>query len=513
MKLKFYFLKSLCLVMIFLAGRFLAAEAQVVGEIIFMVTHDTDIGSGHNNEDVGHKTQIRMANTTLDNPASYDTYLKFNVKDSIEIPEGMIILSAKVKVSTTTNQGPDMPDFVILHVANDNWNEDATIPVDQAPDVDVVYTDTLDRTSFTGGNASFLSLDVTDALLAELADQDSFMTIRVDNLAESFYAAGSKDIIYVTDPTSWMYGWTPPKLHVYYGHEPDSIFSDIAGFGNDRNYFTRINSSPDKRLWFNEIGIWVVADDEGDARYYITERAAPYKPTAETDPSPGTYAVYDAKAFGDFDISLKAKVNATEDGEPKSKTDFMIVFGFTDPDNYSYMQFQVGDEGALYQVINNSKSMVGTANETAAISDTAYHSYRLVRSGTAVTAYIDGTEYLAVDDAALGTEGKIGMGSYNDIVFFDDFKEGAGEPSSVKSRLTPDFNIYPNPAADILHVDAESEIHEITIQNVLGQQLKRFGVIRSKTVDLNISELNSGIYFIRIFGEDGCNAVRNFMKR
>jgi len=191
----------------------------------------------------------------------------------------------------------------------------------------------------------------------------------------------------------------------------------------------------------------------------------------------------------------------------------MIVFGFTDPDNYSYMQFQVGDEGALYQVINNSKSMVGTANETAAISDTAYHSYRLVRSGTAVTAYIDGTEYLAVDDAALGTEGKIGMGSYNDIVFFDDFKEGAGEPSSVKSRLTPDFNIYPNPAADILHVDAESEIHEITIQNVLGQQLKRFGVIRSKTVDLNISELNSGIYFIRIFGEDGCNAVRNFMKR
>jgi hypothetical protein len=513
MRQKIYLLKNLCLVMILLAGQFSLTEAQVVGEVVYMVTHDTDIGSGHNNEDVGHKTQIRMANTTLDNPASYDTYLKFNVKDSIEIPEGMVILSAKVKVSTTTNQGPDMPDFVVLHVANDDWNEDATIPVDQAPDVDVVYTDTLDRTSFTGGNASFLSLDVTKALMAELADQDSFMTIRVDNLAESFYAAGSKDIIYVTDQTSWMYGWTPPKLHVYYGHEPDSIFSDIAGFGNDRNYLTRINSSPDKRLWFNEVGIWIVTEDEGDARYQISERAAPYKPTSETDPSPGTYAVYDVKSYGDFDISLKAKVNATDDGEPKSKTDFIVVFGFTDPDNYAYMQFQVGDEGAFYRVIDNSKSMVGTSNETGAISDTAYHDYRLVRSGTAVTAYVDGTEYLSVDDMALGTEGKIGMGSYNDIVFFDDFKEEAGEPISARDLSITGLKIYPNPAGDLVHVNAASRIKGISIQNVLGQELKKYGIIGSESVDLNISDLPSGIYIIRISGEDGSTAVRNLLKR
>lgn len=513
MRQKIYLFRNLCLVMILLAGLIPAAEAQVMGEIVFMVTHDTDIGSGHNNEDVGHKTQIRMANTTLDNPASYDTYLKFNVKDSIEIPEGMVILSAKVKVSTTTNQGPDMPDFVVLHVANDNWNEDATIPVDQAPDFGVVYTDTLDRTSFTGGNASFLSLDVTRALLAELADQDSFMTIRVDNLAESFYAAGAKDIIYVTDPTSWEYGWTPPKLHVYFGLEPDSIFSDIPGFGNDRNYQTRINSSPDKRLWFNEVGIWVVTEDEGDARYLISERAAPYKPTSETDPSPGTYAVYNVKSYGDFDISLKAKINATDDGGPKSKTDFIVVFGFTDPDNYSYMQFQAGDAGAFYQVVDNSKTMVGTANETAAISDTAYHDYRLVRSGTAVTAYVDGTEYLSADDAALGTEGRIGMGSYNDIVFFDDFKEEAGEPISARDVSMTDLKLYPNPAGDVLHVDAAMGIQKISVQNILGQEIKRFAGIRSESVTLNISDLAGGIYIIRIYGENGSSAIRNVLKR
>jgi hypothetical protein len=454
-----------------------------------------------------------MANTTLSNPASYDTYLKFNVKDSIEIPDGMKILSAKVKVATTTNGGPDLPDFVVLHVANDNWNEDATIPLAQAPDVDVIYTDTLDRTSFSGGNGSFLSLDVTRALLAELAAEDSLMTIRVDNLAESFFSAGARDMIYITDPTSWQYGFPPPKLHVYYGNEPDSIYSDISDFGNSRGYLTRINSTSDYRLWFNEIGIWVVAEDEGNARYHIAERAAPYKPTSESDPSPGTYSVYNAMTYTDFDISLKAKINATTDGEPKSKTDFIIVFGFADPDNYSYVQFQVGNEGAFYQVTNSSKSMVGTANETAAISDTAYHSYRLVRTGTSVTAYIDGIEYLTLDDAALGTEGKIGMGSYNDIVFFDDFKEGAGEPSSINDLYTPNFTVYPNPASDVLHINAEREIHAIVIQNVLGQQFNRINNIRSNTLDLNISELRSGIYFIRILGKNGSTSVRNFIKR
>ena len=510
MNKKFYSLKTFSLLMLFLTGQCLVAKAQIAGEISLISTHDTDIGSGHNNTDVGHKTQIRMANTTLDNPASYDTYLKFNVKDSIEIPDGMIILSAKVKVSTTANQGPDAPDFVVLHVANDNWNEDATIPVDQAPDFGVVYTDTLDRTSFSGGNATFLSLDVTNALLAELADQDSFMTIRVDNLAESFYAAGSRDMLNVTDPASWEYGWAPPRLHVYYGTEPDSIFSDIADFGNIKNYTTLINSGPDKRLWHNEIGIWVVVGEDGDTRLKLNERPAPINGT------PGGYATYDLDTYGDFDITLRAKLNKLKSDALDPKADFMVVFGYEDYLEYSYMRFTGEDINGFYLVDSTdggNATEVGDLNPTPAVSDTMYRDYRLVRSGTTVTAYIDGAEYLTVDDAALGTEGKIGMGSYNDIVFFDDFKEGEGEPSSVTSLSMQNLNIYPNPVSDVLHVDAESDMHEISIQNVLGQEIKRFGFIRYHTAELNISELRKGIYFLRVSYENGATTVRSFIKR
>ncbi len=89
---KLYFLKPFILMLVFLCGYNYMAKSQIAGDISFITTHDRDIGTGHNNTDQGYKTQIRLANTTLDNPASYDGYLKFNVKDSIEIPDGMKIL-------------------------------------------------------------------------------------------------------------------------------------------------------------------------------------------------------------------------------------------------------------------------------------------------------------------------------------------------------------------------------------------------------------------------------------
>ena len=58
MKANLYSLKSLFLAFIFLTGLVLGAEAQVVGEYSFMPTHDTDIGTGNNNIDVGHKNQL-----------------------------------------------------------------------------------------------------------------------------------------------------------------------------------------------------------------------------------------------------------------------------------------------------------------------------------------------------------------------------------------------------------------------------------------------------------------------
>jgi hypothetical protein len=511
MKTMNYIFKSICLLTVFICWQSTAIQAQIAGEISFIPTHDSDFGGGHSAADGGFRHQIRMANTTLDNPASYDAYFKFNVKDSIVIPEGMTILSARLKVSTTTNPGPEMSDFIVLHVANDAWEETTgSIAADAAPDFGVEYSDTLDRTSFTGGNASLLSLDVTRALLAEIEAGDEFMTIRVDNLAESFYAAGAKDIMTVTDPTSWEFGWTPPRLHVYYGQKPDSVFSDIESFGKVTHYTTFINSGDDKRYWYNDASIWTVLEDEGDARLMVTQRPAPINGT------PGGYALYDGDNYGDFDISVKAKINKLKGDVLDPKADFIIVFGFKGLLDYTYMRFTGEDINGFYTVDpadGGTNTETGTLNATPALSDTLYHNYRLVRTGTAVTAYIDDVEYISVDDAALGSEGKIGIGSYNDIAFFDDFKEGAGEPIAVDNPIKLRNKVFPNPASSVLHVIAEKEIRSVTIHNILGQQVRTFGNINSGSVNLDISGLEAGIYFININAGDGGNISEKIVIR
>ena len=59
------------------------------------------------------------------------------------------------------------------------------------------------------------------------------------------------------------------------------------------------------------------------------------------------------------------------------------------------------------------------------------------------------------------------------------------------------FTVYPNPAEEKLMINSEQTIQEITIFNLLGQQIKTFQV-SFKSGEINISELNKGIYFLNL---------------
>ncbi|MEE9463808.1 MAG: T9SS type A sorting domain-containing protein, partial [Bacteroidales bacterium] len=166
----------------------------------------------------------------------------------------------------------------------------------------------------------------------------------------------------------------------------------------------------------------------------------------------------------------------------------------------------------IYLVDTTGAVEVGDLNTTPAVSDTAYHDYRLVRAGSTLTAYIDGTEYLSVTDDALGTEGGIGMGSYNDIALFDDFAEGEG-PSAVNELIQTNFKIYPNPAGDYLNVDADNIIQELVITNIIGQEMLTIRDIGSRSTLINTTGFKNGIYFITVCGIDGSPSTDKFIKK
>lgn len=68
------------------------------------------------------------------------------------------------------------------------------------------------------------------------------------------------------------------------------------------------------------------------------------------------------------------------------------------------------------------------------------------------------------------------------------------------------FNIYPNPATNFINIDTEITVDNYQIFSINGQNLWK---VKNK---INISELNSGIYFIK-FEIENKNYVSKIIKR
>ena len=58
-------------------------------------------------------------------------------------------------------------------------------------------------------------------------------------------------------------------------------------------------------------------------------------------------------------------------------------------------------------------------------------------------------------------------------------------------------SIYPNPVNDKLVISAEDAINSISIYNLQGAVVFS-RIVSGKTVELSLSELNAGIYFIKV---------------
>jgi hypothetical protein len=64
-----------------------------------------------------------------------------------------------------------------------------------------------------------------------------------------------------------------------------------------------------------------------------------------------------------------------------------------------------------------------------------------------------------------------------------------------KHLLSEDFQLFPNPASDVLHVSNMKEGTRITITNLLGKTLMET-VASPNTTEISIAELSNGIYFL-----------------
>ena len=87
------------------------------------------------------------------------------------------------------------------------------------------------------------------------------------------------------------------------------------------------------------------------------------------------------------------------------------------------------------------------------------------------------------------------------------------EPSvGIDETTTPEtLDIYPNPVNDRLYIETENNVKNVTIFDIFGRQ-QQLSVISRQPYVINVSNLTSGIYFVKINTTNG-EIVKRFVKK
>lgn len=90
----------------------------------------------------------------------------------------------------------------------------------------------------------------------------------------------------------------------------------------------------------------------------------------------------------------------------------------------------------------------------------------------------------------------------------------AASVNNVKS--VGEVSLYPNPATTALNVvyDASADVKNIAIYNIIGKQVSLFRATDNSSANLNVENIPSGIYFVRLLNSHGdVVTTRKFTKQ
>ena len=86
------------------------------------------------------------------------------------------------------------------------------------------------------------------------------------------------------------------------------------------------------------------------------------------------------------------------------------------------------------------------------------------------------------------------------------------EPGEGIEEVTSSINMYPNPVNDKLYIEAEMEVEEVIVYDIYGRPQDHKTTRLQGNLVVDVANLNSGIYFVKVVTENG-ETVRRFVKK
>ncbi len=378
--------------------------------------------------------------------------------------------------------------------------------VDQAA-VDDALTDLLEAIA-----AFELAVNVDLSILMELIDEsDTLHDNAVEGTEEGQYEAGSKEVFKTvidgakqvaadTTSTQEEINLAVESLAVAMAEfkskmvpiTPLTVFSDIPYYGDFLNYTVNTKT------------LWEVTEEEDN----VIVGMSSYSTTS------GQYMLINDSSFQHFEISFDARsVKSTY------PSDIMIVFGYQDKDNYSYAKLssEINQSGVFTRIGGPTKfSWLLEDYETYCVEDFEWTNYKMVALDSLITFYRNDQELFSVEPLeGLRYRGKLGVGTYyRNQAYFDDLDVnrlistvGIGNISDAR------FILYPNPSRDKITIEYDGDIKSGMILNLLGHTVKNIENLAGDRMEIDISELEKGIYLTRFVNSYGEFKTSRFIKQ
>ncbi|MCX6268773.1 MAG: T9SS type A sorting domain-containing protein [Bacteroidetes bacterium] len=106
--------------------------------------------------------------------------------------------------------------------------------------------------------------------------------------------------------------------------------------------------------------------------------------------------------------------------------------------------------------------------------------------------------------------GTTGAQAGEQTYYWDDMYFGIYTSVNNLNASENNVSVYPNPAENDLYIRSDATISKVAIYNILGSQVKEFGNVLQS---INVSDLKTGVYHIKITDTKGKTATSVFVKK
>ncbi len=187
------------------------------------------------------------------------------------------------------------------------------------------------------------------------------------------------------------------------------------------------------------------------------------------------------------------------------------TFTLTAGTSYEFSFYWVGDGYAGWQnevLVNNGQTAAGATSLTTFIT-----------SDQTATGGGNSTEYTKVTVSYTPTttgDYSFGIKALNTTTApyymgFDDFSLTQSNLSTAETSVKKkEINVYPNPFKDVLHVADIKNVKSVTVTDVAGRVVK---TIDNPTTELQLGDLNAGLYLVTMNFKDGSKSTVKAIKK